>query len=105
MKKSVVLIFSLLFAALTVMAQDPTPEPAPTGPGPQGRPPGGASQDPQPYDRVITKDAKTKKGVFSVHQVKDKFFYEIPKSEMGKDFLWVSQIQRTQTAWATAARH
>jgi len=95
MKKSVVLIFSLLFAALTVMAQDPTPEPAPTGPGPQGRPPGGASQDPQPYDRVITKDAKTKKGVFSVHQVKDKFFYEIPKSEMGKDFLWVSQIQRT----------
>jgi hypothetical protein len=82
-------------AALPTFAQDPTPEPtAPTGPAGAQRP-GGPSQDPQPYDRVITKDAKTKKGVFSVHQVKDKFFYEIPKSEMGKDFLWVSQIQRT----------
>jgi hypothetical protein len=44
---------------------------------------------------VITKDAKTKKGVFSVHQVKDKFFYEIPKSELGKEYLWVTQIART----------
>jgi hypothetical protein len=94
MKKSVVLIFSLLLAAFSIMAQDPTPEASPTGPGPQ-RPPGAASQDPQPYDRVITKDAKTKKGVFSVHQVKDKFFYEIPKSELGKEYLWVTQIART----------
>ena len=44
---------------------------------------------------MITKDAKTKKGVFSVHQVKDKFFYEIPKSELGKEYLWVTQIART----------
>lgn len=78
-------------------AQDPTPEPTPAGPtGPQ-RPgmPGAGSQDPQPYDRVITKDAKTKEGIFKVHQVKDKYFYEIPKSEFGKEFLWVTQIART----------
>ena len=92
MKKSFALFFSLLLAAFSIMAQDPTPETAPTGPQ---RPPGAASQDPQPYDRVITKDAKTKKGVFSVHQVKDKFFYEIPKSELGKEYLWVTQIART----------
>src|SRR5262247_615648 len=95
MKKSVVLILSLLFAAFTVIAQDPTPEPAPTGPAGPQRPGGAASQDPQPYDRVITKDAKTKKGIFSVHQVKDRFYYEIPKSELGKEFLWVAQIART----------
>ena len=93
-----VFIFGLLllaFAGIT-MAQDPTPETPSPGPGQQR--PGGlgqASQDPQPYEKVITKDAKSKKGIFTVHQVKDKYYYEIPKSEMGKDFLWVSQIQRT----------
>ena len=92
MKKSAVLIFSLLLTAFSISAQDPTPEASPTGPP---RPPGAGSQDPQPYDRVITKDAKTKKGLFTVHQVKDKFFYEIPKSELGKEYLWVTQIART----------
>ncbi len=94
-----VLLMSLCLVggSLFVYAQDPTPEPAAPGPGTQrpagfGGPP---STDPQPYEKVITKDAKTKKGIFAVHQVKDKFYYEIPKSEMGKDFLWVSQIQRT----------
>src|ERR1700704_3966056 len=53
------------------------------------------SQDPQPYDKVITKEAKSKKGVFTVHQIKDKYYYEIPKSEFGKEFLWNSQIART----------
>ena len=95
MKKLFVLVFSFLLTAFTVTAQDPTPEATPTGPAGPQRPGGSASQDPQPYDRVITKDAKTKKGVFSVHQVKDRFYYEIPKSELGKEFLWVAQIART----------
>lgn len=93
------LAFVLFCAAATAMAQDPTPpqEPTPAAPGaPAGMrgmtPP---SQDPQPYEKVITKDAKSKKGVFTVHQIKDKYYYEIPKSEFGKDFLWVSQIAKT----------
>lgn len=87
----------LIGGSLFVYAQDPTPEPAAPGPGGQQRPGGlgQASQDPQPYEKVITKDAKTKKGIFAVHQVKDKYYYEIPKSEMGKEFLWVSQIAKT----------
>lgn len=85
----------LLIAAtsIVVFAQDPPPGEVPT-PGARPTPPG-ASQDPQPYDKVITKDAKTKAGIFKVHQVKDKHFYEIPKSEFGKEFLWVTQIART----------
>jgi hypothetical protein len=79
--------------AISLLAQEtPTETPTPAGPG-GARP--GQSTEPQPYERVITKDAKSKKGIFTVHQVKDKYFYEIPKSEMGKDFLLVSQIQRT----------
>ena len=49
----------------------------------------------KPYDKVITKDAKSDKGVFTVHQIKSRYYYEIPRSEMGKDFLWVSQIAKT----------
>lgn len=54
-----------------------------------------ASGDPQPYDRVITKDAKSKDGIFKVHQVKDRHFFEIPKKMLDKELLWVSQISRT----------
>jgi len=49
----------------------------------------------RPYEKVITKDAKSDTGVFTVHRIKDKVYYEIPKAELGKDFLWVSQIART----------
>ena len=53
------------------------------------------SPEPRPYERVITKDAKSDEGVFTIHTIKDKVYYEIPKSELGKEFLWVSQIAKT----------
>lgn len=53
------------------------------------------SSEPKPYDRVITKDAKSDEGVFTIHSIKDKIYYEIPKNELNKEFLWVSQIART----------
>lgn len=86
--------FCLMASALIVGAQDTPPEIPPT---PGGQRPGGAapSTDPQPYEKVITKDAKSKDGVFKVHQIKDKYFYEIPKGEIDKEFLLVSQIAKT----------
>ena len=95
------LVSTLALCALTaVYAQDdpaPPPSDAPAGRGAAGsqRPGGAASQDPQPYEKVITKDAKSKKGVFTVHQIKDKYYYEIPKSELGKEFLFNTQIAKT----------
>jgi len=50
---------------------------------------------PQPYAKVITKEAKTDKGLFDVHQIKDKFFYEIPDSLLGREMLMVSRISKT----------
>ncbi len=44
---------------------------------------------------MITKDAKSKKGIFSVHQVKDKYYYEIPNAEFGKEFLLNTRIAKT----------
>ncbi|HMS08242.1 MAG TPA: zinc-dependent metalloprotease [Pyrinomonadaceae bacterium] len=89
-----------LSGSISVYAQDPPPTPAQTPPGGTQRPggpqrPGGDSQDPKPYDQVITKDAVSKDGVFKVHKVKDKYFYEIPANEINKEFLWVTQIART----------
>ncbi|MBK8316516.1 MAG: DUF5118 domain-containing protein [Acidobacteria bacterium] len=57
----------------------------------------GASREPEikPYDKVITKEAKSDEGIFTVHRIKDKVYYEIPKSQLGKEFLWVSQIAKT----------
>src|SRR5215470_9677686 len=73
--------------------QDPPTPPAGGGQDRPGRPE--QSTEPKPYDRVITKDAKSDSGIFTVHAIKDKVYYEIPKSELNKEFLWVSQIAKT----------
>jgi hypothetical protein len=71
----------------------PTPPAGGTGQERPGRPE--QSTEPKPYERVITKDAKSDEGLFTIHTIKDKVYYEIPKSELGKEFLWVSQIAKT----------
>lgn len=86
----------LTASGLFVYAQDPPPEtPVPVPGAGAPRPGATPATDPQPYDKVITKDAKSKDGVFKVHRVKDKYYYEIPKTEFNKEFLWVTQIART----------
>jgi hypothetical protein len=76
--------------------QDPqAPDNGEQGAG-SGRGRGSAGQPPQPrpYDQVITTDARTDEGIFTVHRIREQLYYEIPKGELGKDFLWVSQIKR-----------
>lgn len=51
----------------------------------------------KPYAKVITKDAKTDKGLFSVHYVNDKHYYEIPDSLFNREMLMVSRISKTAT--------
>ncbi|WP_394750131.1 zinc-dependent metalloprotease [Spongiimicrobium salis] len=48
-----------------------------------------------PYNKVITKKAKTDKGLFDVHVVDDKHFYEIPDSLFNREMLMVSRISKT----------
>ena len=91
---------SLLLGLITAVAlcgQDTPPD----NPQPQqagggfGRGGGAAANaEPQPYDKVITKDAKTTKGLFTVHQVKERYYYEIPKRELDKELLWNTQIAK-----------
>ncbi|MEX2317490.1 MAG: zinc-dependent metalloprotease [Pirellulales bacterium] len=56
----------------------------------------------KPYDKVITKEAKTKSGLFMVHQLDNKVFYEIPPAELGTDMLWVTQLAETQAGFGQA---
>jgi hypothetical protein len=49
------------------------------------------------YDDIITKEAKSDPGLFLVHRIGDKVFYEIPTPALGKDLLWVTQLAATQT--------
>nr|WP_298791727.1 zinc-dependent metalloprotease [uncultured Allomuricauda sp.] len=53
--------------------------------------------DIKPYEKVITKEAKTDEGLFKVHQVEDKHFYEIPDSLFNREMLMVSRISKTAT--------
>jgi hypothetical protein len=51
--------------------------------------------DIQPYSKVITKDAKSDEGLFTVHDIDGKFFYEIPNTLLGKEMLMVTRISKT----------
>jgi hypothetical protein len=86
------IVFAFSVTGATIRAQEPPS-------GAQERPPspfpGSREPEIKPYDRVITKDAKSDEGVFTVHRIKEKIYYEIPKKEFDKEFLWVSQIAKT----------
>jgi hypothetical protein len=51
--------------------------------------------DPKPYNKVITKDAKSDAGLFTVHTLDDKFYYEIPDSLLNREMLMVTRISKT----------
>ncbi|GGI57493.1 zinc-dependent metalloprotease [Winogradskyella haliclonae] len=46
------------------------------------------------YDKVITKDAITDDGLFKVHQVGEKYFFEIPNDYLDTDMLLVSRFAK-----------
>ena len=48
----------------------------------------------QPYEKVITKKAKTDEGLFKVHFVDDKYLYEIPDSLLEREMLMVTRIAK-----------
>ena len=49
----------------------------------------------KPFDEIITAEAKSSKGLFMVYRIEEKIFYEIPTEILGKDCLWVTQIEKT----------
>jgi hypothetical protein len=97
MVKKIAMIVVSFGVAGVLLAQDEPPQDQGGGRGGRGFGTTGTNvvPDPQPYDRVITKDAKTTPGLFTVHQIKERYYYEIPKKELGRELLWNSQIAKT----------
>jgi len=96
----------LTVAVLGVLACSHATGAAPQGPAPvpgrQETPqaPAGGQQAPEPgapkpYNQVITSGAITDSGVFTVHRIGEKLFYEIPMAMFGREFLMVADQRGT----------
>jgi len=57
----------------------------------QGAGRGGPTR-PRPYAQVVTDRAKSDAGGITVHQVEDRYLFEVPDTLVGRDFLLVSRI-------------
>ncbi len=73
-------------------ARQDTTRPA-SGGGRQGGAPDATA--PKPYNQVITSGAVTDSGVFTVHRIGEKLFYEIPTAMFGREFLLVADQRGT----------
>jgi hypothetical protein len=98
----VALVLAALFASACTR-QTPSGPPSPVRTGDPtaargGDSAGGAAASrtpsPRPYGRVITSQAQTRRGLFAVHRVDDKLFFEIPRKELNKDMLLVGRYAR-----------
>ncbi|MEX0287706.1 MAG: zinc-dependent metalloprotease [Flavobacteriaceae bacterium] len=49
----------------------------------------------KPYDRIIGKEAITQEGLFKVHQLKDKYYFEIADSILNREILVVTRFIKT----------
>ncbi|WP_240347798.1 zinc-dependent metalloprotease [Longitalea arenae] len=49
---------------------------------------------PKPFKEVITAKANTRKGLFTVHKVEDKWYFELADSLLGRDVLVVNRISK-----------
>lgn len=88
----VFLATTMLFAPSDALAQKKKKKKENTEQSSASKKPG---KGPQPYSKVITSKAKTDDGLFKVHQLDDKYFYEIPDSLLGREMLMVTRIAKT----------
>jgi hypothetical protein len=93
----------LALAGLAAAVSRPATAQQPTAPAAPARPDttrprqggAGATEGPKPYAEVITRAATTDSGVFIVHRLNDKLFYEIPRAQLEKEFLLVTDYAAT----------
>ena len=101
MKKTVLFAMLGIVAASFANAQTkPTKPGTPpaktdtTKKGPSVPPATPAKPGPKPYKEVITAKAKTDRGLFLVHNVDDRYFFEIADSLLNREILLVNRISK-----------
>ena len=101
------ILLSLTLASTLAFAQNP---PRRRNPRPTEAPPAGTGTGPvdptkpalkpgelKPYKDVITSEAKSDPGIFTVHRIGDKIFFEIPAAMLGKEMLTTTEIAQVPT--------
>ena len=92
------LLILVAFGVSNCFAQDRPGKGNIPGSGPANGAAGGdkaaPKQAPKPYKEVITDKAITQKGLFTVHKVEDKFFFELPDSVMNREIMAVTRFVR-----------
>ena len=93
-KLSVMFFVALIFhsCAISIKATSTKKNKPTTSEKPKPKPKKGAIK---PYSNVITKDAVSDKGLFTVHKIDADYFYEIPDSLFDKEMLMVTRIAKT----------
>jgi hypothetical protein len=90
----------LLCCLLVALAGDPGlrgQDKVPGGKGKgrfKGKAAASATGELKKYDDVITRDAKSSPGVFMVHRIDDKVYFEVPRDALGKLMLWTIEVAR-----------
>lgn len=89
LKRPALLLISVALLAGCSMLRETAKEPAPSKEDDKER-------QYKPYDKIITDKAKTDEGLFTVHKVKEKYYFEIPDTLLEQEMLLVSRIAGTQ---------
>jgi len=87
--------FFFMAISASAVAQQRTQTPPETPPS--GAPTASRNTGPKPYAEVITPRAKTSRGLFLIHRIDDKYFFEIPDSMMHREILVVNRISKAPT--------
>lgn len=96
MKKIVFLYFLLIYTALVFAQKKSKTPPAPLKPAVTTSAPAGlyfgSKAGPRPYKEIITEKAATQKGLFTVHKVEDKYYFEISDSILNREIMTVTRF-------------
>ena len=95
-KLLILLIFAAGLSAAVAQQRPANPSSVPATNAPGTRPVTAAPrQEVRPYKEVITDKAVSHPGLFTVHRIEDKWFFEIPDSIFGRDILVSTRYGKT----------
>jgi hypothetical protein len=97
--KKWVIVFAAFFCYTAVSAQAVAKADT-TKPGSVAKPP---TTGPKPYAEVITAKAKTDNGLFKVHKVEDKYFFEIPDTLLKREILVINRVSKAPSGSRSGA--
>ncbi|MCE3282288.1 MAG: zinc-dependent metalloprotease [Chitinophagaceae bacterium] len=94
MKKIFLLLVIGASLASNAQQRPTTPPSTPPGTTPPATGAGPSRPGPKAYKEVITDKAVSKKGLFTVHRVDDKYYFEIPDTLMYREIMAVTRFVR-----------